>query len=88
MSDEESPTTTETLESAMLAYLRENYDGVALVTGWVLIAEIMDADASPDLVGFAAENMPYWKINGLLDSGRDVIEYDDTYADADVEDEE
>lgn len=72
----------------MLSYLRENFDGVALVTGWVLIAEIMDADANPDLVGFAAENMPYWKINGLLDSGRDVIEYDDTLADADVEDEE
>jgi len=87
MSDDDSPSTTEQLESAMLAYLRENYDGVALVTGWVLIAEIMDAEAVPDLVGFAAENMPYWKINGLLDAGRDVIEYDQ-YADVDVEDDE
>lgn len=87
MSDQESESATERLESAMLAYLRENYEGVALLTGWVLVAEIMDADAVPDLVGFAAENMPYWKINGLIDAGRDVIEYDE-YADVDVDDEE
>lgn len=77
----------ERLEAAMLAYLRENYEGVALLTGWVMVAEIMDADAVPDLVGFAAENMPYWKINGLIDSGRDVIEYAE-YADIDLDDEE
>ena len=87
MSDDDTPTATEQLETAMLAYLRENYEGVALVTGWVLITEIMDADAVPDLVGFAAENMPYWKINGLLDSGRDVMEYGE-YENAEIEDEE
>lgn len=87
MSDRESESATERLEAAMLAYLRENYEGVALLTGWVLVAEIMDADAVPDLVGFAAENMPYWKINGLIDAGRDVIEYGE-YADIDADDEE
>lgn len=87
MSDEESQTTKERFEAAMLDYLRENYEGVALVTGWVLIAEIMDSEAIPDLVGLAAEHMPYWKINGLIESGRDVIEYAE-YADIDVEDEE
>lgn len=87
MADDEPTTPTERLESAMLAYLRDNYDGVALVTGWVLVAEIMDADAVPDLVGFAADNMPYWKINGLIDAGRDVIEYEE-FADFDIEDDE
>jgi len=87
MSNDESPSAQERFEAAMLDYLRENYDGVALVTGWVLIAEIMDAEAVPDLVGLAAEHMPYWKINGLIESGRDVIEYAE-YADIDAEDDE
>lgn len=87
MADTDPLTATEQLEAAMLAFLRENYDGVALITGWVLIAEIMDDEAVPDLVGFAAEHMPYWKINGLLDSGRDVMEYGD-YEDAGLEDDE
>jgi len=87
MSNDESPSAQERFEAAMLDYLRENYDGVALVTGWVLVAEIMDAEAVPDLIGLAAEHMPYWKINGLIESGRDVIEYAE-YADIDAEDDE
>jgi len=87
MSDEKAPPVEEQLEAAMLAYLRENYEGVALITGWVMVAEIMDAEAVPDLVGFAAEHMPYWKINGLIDAGRDIIAYEE-YADADIEDDE
>ena len=83
MSDDDSPSTTEQLESAMLAYLRENYDGVALVTGWVLIAEIMDAEAVPDLVGFAADNMTYWKINGLIEAAPHEIVYEEEDEQAD-----
>lgn len=64
------------LERALLAYVRENYEGAALITGWVLVAEIMDDEGVPDLASFAAEGMPYWKINGLLDAAPDVMAYD------------
>lgn len=73
------------LEAAVLRHLQEVYENAAIVTGWVVVAEFMTTEGTPDIHAFAAEHMPYWKINGMLDAGPNEIAY--AYDDED-EDEE
>lgn len=72
---------TDALEQAMLVYVREGQEGVALITGWAIVAEIMSTDGVPDVVAFAADGMPYWRINGLLDAAPEAMHYDFDYED-------
>ena len=74
-------------EEAMLKFLRANYEDISMLTGWVLVAEIMESNGDPNLLGVAAEYMPYWKINGLFDSGREVMEYQQL-TEAELDDDE
>lgn len=73
------------LESAILRHLQVEYENAAIVTGWVIVAEFMTSEGTPDIHAFAAEHMPYWKINGMLDAAPNEMEY--AYDDED-EDEE
>lgn len=86
MSEEEASVESR-LEAVMLEYLRSRYEGIALVTGWVLVTEIMDSNGEPNLAGFAMPGMPYWKISGLLDYAEDVMEYEDESEEIDAEDD-
>lgn len=65
------------VEAATLRYLQEIEADPAIVTGWVVVAEYMNADGVPTLLPFAATGMPYWKINGMLDAAREEMIYDD-----------
>lgn len=83
MADELSP--SDAIEKGILRYLQEEYENAAIVTGWVVVVEFMTADGIPDIHAFAADHMPYWKINGMLDAAPHEMCY--AYEDAD-EDEE
>lgn len=65
------------LEKAIRAYDKETDGSGALLTGWVIIAEWIDADGHPALTAFAREGMPYWRINALIDAAPMEIVYDD-----------
>jgi len=65
------------VESAILGYLRQVYEDPAIITGWVVVAEFVDRSGEPELHAFAASNMPYWKINGMLDAGPAAMNYSD-----------
>lgn len=69
-SDEEAA-----LELAILAMEKSQQGDGVLLTGWVLIAEFIDEDGDPVLAGYARSNMPYWRINGMLDAGPIAMEY-------------
>lgn len=77
------PDAVDAVESAVTSYLREDYDDAAILTGWVVVAEYMSSDGVPCLAAFAAEGMPYWKINGLIDAGPFEIAYEDEDEEAD-----
>lgn len=51
-----------------------------MVTGWIAIVEYIDQNGDPDLGAFAS-NMPPWRMNGIFDTGREMLveefEYDD-----------
>lgn len=67
------------IEEAIRAYDREcnPEDYNALLIGWVVVAEWIDADGEPNLSAFAREGMPSWRINGLLEAGPSTIAYDE-----------
>lgn len=48
-----------------------------LITGWVVVAEFIDADGSPTLSAYAREGMPYWRINSLVDCAPLEMIYDE-----------
>ena len=85
MADELSP--SETIEKGILQVLQDEYENAAIVTGWVIVAEFMTTDGTPDIHAFAADHMPYWKINGMLDAAPHEMgyAYDDEDADEDEE---
>lgn len=43
-----------------------------MVTGWMLIAEYMQADGSVQLGAFCSD-MPPWRLSGLMDAGTDAL---------------
>lgn len=67
------------LEEAIRLYDQEcnPEDSNALLTGWVVVAEWINADGEPNLSAFAREGMPHWRINGLLDSAPSTVIYDE-----------
>ena len=66
------------IEEATLRYLREVYEEPpAIITGWVIVAEFVDSQGTPDLHAFAMTGMPYWKINGMLEAAPHEIAYSD-----------
>lgn len=69
------------LEDAIIAYDRQADGANAILTGWVLIAEWIDADGNPAMSAQAREGMPYWRIDGLLSAAPDQFIYidDDDY---------
>lgn len=73
MADEVSA--QDALESAILRQLQDEYEDAAIVTGWVVVAEFMTTGGTPDIHAFAAEHMPYWKINGMLDAAPHEMAY-------------
>jgi hypothetical protein len=83
MAEEVSP--KDAVEAAVLRQLQEEYENAAIVTGWVIVAEFMTSEGAPDIHAFAADHMPYWKINGMLDAAPHEMVY--AYDDED-EDEE
>lgn len=63
------------LESAMSNY-DHSLDGEgSILTGWVIVAEFMDPDGIPRLETWAAEGLPYWRINGMVQAAADEIIY-------------
>lgn len=83
VAEEVSP--KDAVEAAVLRQLQEEYENAAIVTGWVIVAEFMTSEGAPDIHAFAADHMPYWKINGMLDAAPHEMVY--AYDDED-EDEE
>jgi hypothetical protein len=71
------------VENSITAYLHEDYDEGAILTGWVVIAEYMSSDGIPGIAAFAAEGMPYWKINGLIEAAPHEIVYEEEDEQAD-----
>lgn len=69
-SDEEAA-----LEQAIIAMERHLEGDGVLLTGWVVVAEFVDENGDPMLAGYARSNMPYWRINGLLDAGPEALAY-------------
>lgn len=68
------------LEQAIIAHDRQIDGGNAILTGWVLIGEWIDADGQPAMSAYAREGMPYWRIDGLLSAAPDqfgYVDYDD-----------
>ena len=68
---------TETLiEKAIKAYDKDTGGDGALLTGWIVLAEWVDANGDPNLTAFARERMPYWRIKAILEEGPYLIVYD------------
>lgn len=65
------------IENAIRAYEHESGGDGALITGWVVVVEWIDANGDPALSAFARENMPYWRIDSLLDAAPEAMMYDD-----------
>ena len=83
MADELSP--GDAIEKGILQVLQDEYENAAIVTGWVIVAEFMTSEGTPDIHAFAADHMPYWKINGMLEAAP----YEMNYAEEDdLEDED
>ena len=64
------------LERAILDYAQTAEERTALLTGWVIIGEFMDADGTPELLAYAARSLPYWRIDGMIDAASDAIAYE------------
>ena len=84
MADELSP--SETIEKGILQVLQDEYENAAIVTGWVIVAEFMTTEGTPDIHAFAAEHMPYWKVNGMLEAAPHEMGY--VYDDEDEDEDE
>ncbi len=73
MADEVS--TEDKIDQAVMAHLRETYEDPAILTGWVIVAEFVDSNGTPELAAFASTGMPYWKINGMIEAAPNEMEY-------------
>lgn len=63
------------LEDAILRF-EQARDGVgAILTGWVIVAEYVDSDGAPHLAAYSASDMPYWRVDGLLDAAPSAMLY-------------
>lgn len=69
--------TEKQIEQAIISYERDSGGEGVLLTGWVIVAEWVNADGHPELSAFAREGMPYWRIDALLEAAPNVIVYDD-----------
>jgi len=67
------------IEEAIVAYERESEGEGVLLTGWVVVAEWINADGEPELSAFAREGMPYWRIDALLEAAPYEMIYDEDY---------
>lgn len=65
------------IERAIKAYEKEVGGDGELLTGWVVVAEWVDAHGDPELTAFARERMPHWRISSLLEEAPFHIIYDD-----------
>lgn len=61
--------TEKELEAAIVNHDAEYNGGNALLVGWVLVSEWIDKDGNPNLVSYAKEGSPFWRIEGLLQTG-------------------
>ena len=61
--------TEKELEAAIVNHDAECDGGNALLVGWVLVSEWIDKDGNPNLVSYAKEGSPYWRVEGLLQMG-------------------
>jgi len=68
-------TSQDAIESAVMMHLQQEYENAAILTGWVVIAEFMTAEGNPAIYAFAADHMPYWKVNGMLDAAPHEMGY-------------
>jgi len=73
------------LESALAALERANEGDGMLLTGWIVIAEFIDADGAPVLSGYARTGMPYWRIDGLIENANDALCYAEEDADEELD---
>jgi hypothetical protein len=64
------------LEKAILAFEKAATGEGSLLTGWVLIGEFMDSDGMPRLSAWAADGLPYWRIDGMIDAASDIVVYE------------
>lgn len=71
----ESASVETQIDNAVMTYLREVYENPAILTGWVIVAEFMNTEGTPDLAAFASAGMPYWKINGMIEAAPHEMEY-------------
>lgn len=56
--------------------------GPKMVTNWVTIIEFIDENGEEQLLP-ACSDMPYWRMIGMLDSGREVLLDEFEVADSD-----
>ena len=64
--DTPNVTPHDAVTAAVLGHLKETYENAAMVAGWVVVAEFITTDGEPDLAAFAADGLPYWRIDGML----------------------
>ena len=69
------------VESAVVELERAGNNEGAIITGWVVVAEFIDREGNPYLGCYAANGLPYWRVNGLLDAAPHVIGYLEEYED-------
>lgn len=65
------------IERAIKAYEKQTGGDGELLTGWVVVAEWIDANGDANLTAFARERMPHWRINALLEEAPFQIVYED-----------
>ena len=74
------------LEGAVLKHLQSEFENAAILTGWIVVAEFMTAEGNPAMYAFAADHMPYWKVNGMLEAAPHEMGY--VYDDQDEDEDE
>jgi hypothetical protein len=69
------------LEQSILRY-EQSIGGVgAILTGWVVVAEYVDSDGQPHLAAYSASDMPYWRVDGLLEAAPSAMLYAEEFGD-------
>ena len=63
------------LENAIMQYERVSEGDGAILMGWVVIGEFLDHDGHPHLAAYAAQGLPFWRIDGLIEAAPTAIAY-------------
>lgn len=88
MEDEaETPETQEARIIDAFSSLIE-HEGPLMVTSWVTMVEYIDAEGCARLGAYSSE-MPPWRMNGIIEAGREMLAdeflYDEEYEDYEEE---